>query len=304
MAGVASAAVTLDELLDTGWAEHDAKTAAVADRLEANVALVADADGAARFMHLANHCVGDHGRDRARALRLCRAALARAGAEPGTAALVQLAVACTMAGDAAGANEAQRLAGEAEAIGVRIALLVAQSRMHEGRWDLAGPLYIDAIARAEALPPGHDAERAAAAVSNNLASELLERATRTPEQDAWMDRAAHASRTYWMRIGTWVNDERADYLLSMVHTALGRPAEARACAERGLATIAAHAAEGGEPVDEAFLHAARARACRDLDDRAAHEASLARAESLGAGFDESLRRDLDAALRRARYTAK
>lgn len=298
---VPSGAVTLDELLDAGWADHDSATAAVSERLEANVALVIDADGAARFMHLANHAVGDHGGDRARALRLCRAAVVRAGAEPGTAALVQLAVACTMAGDAAGAGEAQRLVGEAEAIAVRVALLVAQSHMHAGRWDLAGPMYVDAIARAEALPPGHEAERAAAAVSNNLASELLERATRTPEQDAWMDRAAHAARTFWLRIGNWVNDERADYLRSMVHTALGRPAEGRACAERGLATIAAN---GNEPVDEAFLHVARARACRDLDEPGAHAASMISAQALAAEFDADLLRAFDGAARGARYTAK
>ena len=138
-------------------------------------------------------------------------------------------------------------------------------------------------------------------MSNNLASELLERETRTPAQDGWMDRAARAARTFWLRVGDWQNDERADYLLSMVHTALGRPADGRACAERGLATIAAN---GADPVDAAFLHLARARACRDLEDRAAHDAAMARAEALAAAFDDALRRDFDAAARRARYTPR
>lgn len=101
-----------------------------------------------------------------------------------------------------------------------------------------------------------------------------------------MERAANASRLFWLRVGNWVNDERADYLLSLVHTALGRADDGRAFAERGLQTIADN---GEEKVDEAFLHLACARAGRTQGDDAAHGESLARADALAAGFDAGLK---------------
>ncbi len=274
--------MTLDELIQRGWADHDSQTPEVADRLEQNVGLVADGNGAAQLMNLAIHTVGDHGKDRSRARRICEAALERAGDDPGEAPFLYLAVARHLDDDDEGAMEARLRLGDDPAVPVRVDMLVAQGRMHAGEWDRAASLYEDALSRAEALPSGHRGERATAVVSNNLASELLEKNARTAGQDDLMERAAQAAKTFWTRVGTWENTERGDYLLALVHHALGRHDEARAFAESGLATIAAN---GEEKVDEAFLHLARARACRDAGDAAEQAASLAKAGALAAAFE-------------------
>ena len=108
---------------------------------------------------------------------------------------------------------------------------------------------------------------------------------RTEAQSALMEQAAQNARTYWLRVGNWVNDERADYLLSGVYHTLGRPEEGKTYAERALATIAANDEDDKEKVDEAFLHLARAAACRDLGEGDEHAASLAHAEKLAAAFE-------------------
>jgi len=275
--------MTLDDLIRDGWGEHDTKTAELADRLEANVGLVSDEGGAARFMQLVNHAIGDHLGERERATRLCEDVVRRLGGEAGEGSLLYLSVARRLSGDDEGAAAAHRAAGDDPALGVRIGLLVAQGLMHAGDWDQAGPLYAAQLATADGLGEGHAAERACAIVSNNLASELMEMDARSAEQDEWMEQAAHNARRYWTRIGNWVNDERADYLLAGVHHALGRHADARRYAERALATIAANG--GGERVDQAFLLLARGAAARDLGDAETHAESLAQAQALAAEFD-------------------
>lgn len=277
--------MTLDELIQRGWSAHEAKTDEVAESLEANVGLILNDDGAVKFMNLVNHCIGDHAGDRSRARRVCEAAMRELGDDAGQGPWLYLAVARHLDDDAKAADEAERSAGceMDRSAWARINLLVAQGLVHAKRWDAAITIYWAAIAVTESLEPGNGAEQAAAVVSNNIASELLGVSTRTDDQTQLMERAAEAARVFWLRVGTWVHDARADYLLSRVRTAMGVPAKGREHAERGLATIAA--AAGDEPVDRAFLHVARAQACRDAGDAAAHAASLAHAEKLAAAFE-------------------
>lgn len=277
--------MTLDELIQRGWSAHEAKTDEVADSLEANVGLVLNDDGAVKFMNLVNHCIGDHAGDRARARRVCEKVLLELGGDLGPGGWLYLAVARHLADDAQAAQDAEQRAGadEDRSVLVRINLLCAQGFMHAGRWEACIPTYWAAIANAETLEQGHGAERAAAVVSNNIASELLELAERSDDQTQLMERAAEAARVFWLRVGDWTNDERSDYLLSLVRTAMGDAAQGLAHADRGLATI--DAADGDEPVDRAFLHLARARALRAAGEDAAHAGALAAAETLAAAFE-------------------
>lgn len=277
--------MTFQEFIQQGWADHDSKTAEVADRLEQNLELVTDSDTAVGFMNLAIHAVGDHLGDRTRAVSLCEAAFERAGNEPGPAAPLFLAVARRLAGDEEGANAAQAMLGDDAAVPVRVGLLVAQGLMHAGDWDAAAALYTAQINTSATLSEGHSGERASAIVSNNLAGELLRMKERTAAQDELMELAAQNARTYWLRVGNWVNDERADYTLASVYQLLGRPQDAKTHADRALATIAANDEEGKEKVDQAFLHLARGAACRDLGEAEEHAASIALAEKLAEAFE-------------------
>ncbi|MDA1194344.1 MAG: hypothetical protein O2894_04100 [Planctomycetota bacterium] len=278
--------MSLDDLISAAWAEHGDAAAAVSARLEGGVELVADADGAGRFMHIVNHVIGDHLGERTKAARLCEAAVKRAGADAGPGAYVHLAVARVLAGDDAGAEAAIARLGDDEAQRIRVGALVAQGHANAGTWDDASQIYTEQLAAAAALPTGHAAERSLAVVSNNIANEALECAQRTPAITTLMEQAAETARMYWLRVGTWVNDERADYLLALVRTAAGKPDEALMHAGRALATIAN--ADGEEPVDEAFLHLARAAALRDLGRTEDHASALAAADALRATMDAGL----------------
>ncbi|MDP6368746.1 MAG: hypothetical protein QF615_03990, partial [Planctomycetota bacterium] len=65
-------------------------------------------------------------------------------------------------------------------------------------------------------------------------------------------------------------------------------------------TIAAHEAEGGEPVDQAFLNLARARALRALERPADQAAALETAQALAAEFSDGLREWFDTELAKSR----
>ena len=274
---------TLDDILKQAWADHADKTADVADRLEAAVGLVTEGEAASPYMHLVIHAVGDHLGERERAAKLCETVVKALGEEPGAPPLIYLAVARRLAGDDEGAIAAQDKAGEDPAIGVRIGMLVAQGLMHGGDWDGAGALYRAQLATGDILDPGHSAERACAVVSNNVASELLQLDERSDAQTKLMVEAAGHAFRYWQRIGNWVNEERGHYLLASVNNAADDNTAGREHAERGLQIISD--ADGEQPVDEAFLHLARAAACRDLDMADEQATSIAKAEALAANFE-------------------
>jgi hypothetical protein len=50
----------------------------------------------------------------------------------------------------------------------------------------------------------------------------LENESRTAEEDAAMVNAAHASLYHWAKVGTAVNRQRGEWMLSRVYTVLGR----------------------------------------------------------------------------------
>jgi hypothetical protein len=68
----------------------------------------------------------------------------------------------------------------------------------------------------------------------NRVWELMERATRTPEEDDEMIHAAHASRYHWGVVGKAENRARGEWQISRMYTVLGRGEPAVAHAERCL----------------------------------------------------------------------
>src|SRR5689334_5001082 len=120
-----------EAVLADGWATHHADPHAVAEKLEAALLGVHDAERAARFTALVNHAIGGELGDWEQALRLDRQAI---GTLPRDAALIpslgNLAFAAYMAGDVARAMSAQVRAAalspaEAVPVFVRVNLLVA-----------------------------------------------------------------------------------------------------------------------------------------------------------------------------------
>ena len=117
-------------------------------------------------------------------------------------------------------------------------------------------------------------QRRLGAQANNRAWALAEKASRTPEEDAAMLHAAHASRHLWGRVGTERNFALADLLLGQVHALLGNGQAAMQYANSAFAYFTSHASEAWEL---AFAHAVLANAAQAAALPDKHRANYARA---------------------------
>ncbi len=97
---------------------------------------------------------------------------------------------------------------------------------------------------------------------------------------------ATVSLKFWKKCGTWVNEERALYLLSLVNNRLQDYCRGLEYAVSALGVINAN---GEEPVDEAFIRLAVARAHAGLSNRDRCSKELIKADALAAEWsDKSL----------------
>jgi tetratricopeptide (TPR) repeat protein len=282
--------VTFDDLMRGGWADHEKDTVGVATRLEAGVGLVEGALQATKFAGLAAHAVGQHLGDWTRAARLCAAAAERAGSGKDAApAWTSLAVARHLAGDVAGALAAETKAvaldpPEAAVTLARTRMLLAEGLAGAGRWAEAIGVFSSALDLVSNLGPKSPVARTVAVVGHNLAMALVEKPDRSEVESSAMQRAAMASRIYWLQVGDWRNDERADWDLATVANARGKYEEAAAFAERGLKTIAQNEPE---PADSVFLYAALAVAMRGLGRPDEQARAIRAAERLAEGIEDA-----------------
>lgn len=90
---------------------------------------------------------------------------------------------------------------------------------------------------------------------------LVAKPDRTPDEDAEMLDAAHASLFHWRYAGTGLHQQRGEWLISHVHALLGMGESALRHAERCLALTAMHQGEMQDfDVAYAYLGMARAHA--------------------------------------------
>jgi hypothetical protein len=256
----------LETLLRDGWAYHDTESERLAGQLEA-VAAVAS-DQLIRFLQLSNHTLGENLADWQRARRLAEQALdGRVPTAETHMAWARLSVARFLAGDAALAIEAELTCLAAAGDGFRASLIEARfllvaAMLGSKRVADAAAIYNGALALArqagDAAP-----YRSVAVASNNLAFEMVEAVSRSPEQQALMTIAADAAHEFWLRCGDWINEERALYLKALVANELGVPNDALTHANAALAIIDAN---GARPIDAAVLRLARSRAFALLGD--------------------------------------
>ena len=279
-----------NDLINGGWGRHDKDSAALAADLEAHAALAGTPEQAAQFVQLAAHTIGEHLGDWPRARALAERVMQDREDAPALASpLGLLAVTQFAAGDAAAGlateSRAAALSDEPLSALVRVLVLTASALIGSKRLAEGSALYAAALKLARTQEGKLACDRALAITSNNLAGDLLG-VPRDEAQDALMLEAAKAAREFWLKCGTWENEERAEYLLVQVHNALKQPEQALLHAARGLEVIAAN---GEEVVDEAFIHLAMANAFKLQDRRDLYDTALARANELAEDFkDESL----------------
>ncbi len=263
---------------------HD--LAAASSTLLGLAARVASAEDAARFASVVSHVVGEEAGNWALARSLIVAVQDKYTGSVGVQG--NLAVASYMTGEWMNALVAEARAGaaakeSATAVGIWIRLSTAHALQRKGNWPDAFRLLEPTIdlAREVATPSRHDAS--IAALANNLATDLLDLDVRSKQQETALERVALLSRAYWFRAGSWIHQERADYLLALAYNALGRHHEARESAARGLATIDAH---GDEAVDRAFLNVELAVACKALQQTGEFKVARDTAHGLAQRFDD------------------
>jgi hypothetical protein len=230
------------------------------------------------------------------ALARQRALVRQAGAHATPAIFRQAAIAAQVAGDANLARQwTQALAASADAplakacalvslgvVGFSVSRLGAES---------AGRLTLKALQPLAALHamPGNGLDAAFGIVTNNLASELLERPLADlaqPDLRTALQLTAEHAQRFWQRAGTWVHHERAHYLGAMAANALGLGADGVAQARAGLALLDEFDQAGDENVDRAFLELELATGLR-LCDQPGRAEALARALALAARFGQA-----------------
>ena len=82
---------------------------------------------------------------------------------------------------------------------------------------------------------------------NGVTWDLLEKPARSAEEDDLTVHAAHASLYHWLQVGTPVNRQRGEWLVSRVYAVLGRGEDALHHAKRCIETTRKH-----EDLMEAF----------------------------------------------------
>jgi tetratricopeptide (TPR) repeat protein len=281
----------IEDLLRDGSSYHNTASARFAGELEAAVCGSVDPGSLVPLLYWSNHTIGEHLGDWPRARALAERALDGRTPDARTAAAwAKLYAARAMAGDLEGAEQAQQVYAATDGIDPRVAAIdskmtLANALAGSGRLAEGSALYESALGLARNTPKSN-ADRMVAIASNNLASQLLEVCPRSAEQDELMRAAAAAGLEFWLRCGTWQNEERALYLSALVANALGEPMAAREAVDAAFRIIDAN---GSEPVDETFLRLARANAFAMLGDLAGHKRDLAAAESAAASWDGAMR---------------
>ena len=279
----------IKELINGGWGRHEKDSAALAADLEANVALAETPAHVGAYIQLANHTIGGHLKDWPRAAALAARLLdGRKDAHELAVPYSGLAVAQYLAGHepAAMASELHsvRLTDmEPVSMMLRTHALVAAALIESGRVDDGATVYDAALKLARSRDEKLACDQTLAMTSNNLASELSEKPERTEAEDALMLKAAEAAREFWLKCGTWENEERAEYLLAIVHNRLNQPDKALEHAARALEVISKN---GEEVVDEAFVNLSMAKSFSLKQDRAAYDRVMARAVELAEEFND------------------
>lgn len=268
--------------IDAAWNDHAADPRGVAARLAAARPLLeAQTAQVGEFLWLAEHVLLGHLGD----------ADAMQPWLDVTAPLVALHP------DAAPAFERARLAtrllnGALPVVGeeppaVQVRALGSAVNGSIARGDSVRALHLLDHAAAIGRAPGAGAEalKALAAAYNNLASHMLD-APRDGERDALMMQAAQGSRDTWREAGTWLNVERAEYLLALCAAAIGDGENAVGHARECLTICEANDADAFERF---FAREALGRSLIAAGDHAAARRELVAMQALLGSIDEDSR---------------
>lgn len=125
-----------------------------------------------------------------------------------------------------------------------------------------------------------EAHRHFAAKLNGEVWGLLEKADRSPAEDELMIHTAHASCCHWLKVGTGLHHQRAEWLIARVYAELGQADAALRHAYRCQELTEEHA-DLMQDFDLAYAHEAVARANALAGNQAEARRYLKLAEAVG-----------------------
>jgi hypothetical protein len=266
--------LALADLIGQGWDAHAQAPREVAEALQTRAATLPPDDDGAAALRLAEHVLLGHLADD-EALERFLAALAPTLAAAAATAPMRARLAWTLATLRGEAATPLADAPRWRALHGLWSVAVARGQADRAQTELHAELP-RALAHADAA-----ARQALAATCNNLAGDLLDGPRGDASREQLMLAAAAASRALWGSAGTWVNEERAEWLLARCHAAVGDGAAALAHAQACLVTIDAHASEPqADAFERFFAREALAWAHRALGAPAAAAAQAEQAAAL------------------------
>ncbi len=293
---VSSSTPAGDALLAQIDALHDDEPQQALEQLRALDISTLSTSRLQRLSFLLDHVFGEKFDLWPEALERQRALVQQAGAHATPAIFRQAAIAAQVAGNVNLTRLwTQALAASADAPLAKARALVSLGAVGFSASRLgaesAGRLTLQALQPLAALhaTPGNGLDAAFGAVTNNLASDLLERPLddlAQPDLRTALQLTAEHAQRFWQRAGTWVNRERAHYLCAMAANALGCGTDGVAQARAGLALLDEFDHDGNENVDRAFLELELAMGLR-LSEQTGRAEALARALALAARFGQA-----------------
>lgn len=254
--------MNLSDLVEQCWAEHGDKPQAVADRFPAVFASILNTKDALKFVELVTHIEGGHLGHWDRAAEWLDKVRTHASLEKSEAFERELRIAAA-ALDIAGSGRDPEEGAFDKIDGARVYADAAMHLAERGTRDDAVRRFSTAaqLASSESL----DAQTALslAMASNNLAWNLLEAAS---SEAKWFEPAvecAQYSLQFWTLAGSWVEVERAHYLVSKTMLAAGKYGMAREHAEACLKLCEQNNASPYELLFAFDVLARAAKACGD-----------------------------------------
>jgi hypothetical protein len=246
-----------DAFLNRAWAEHADEPAAWAARLQAETPAPGSASQLLALIRFTVHLLGEHlGRYDDARWRL-KALVGHAQADAQVHAALRVAAASlSLAEHGSAAIAVFSLPQQTQALAQAAAIAAGQRHIERA---------LALLARARQTLPADGAASAANAAAhrplavacNNMAWALHDRGhERSPVETEAMLALALASRTHWREAGSWLEVQRADYCLALVHLSAGRTDAAAGFAQACLQSCEAHEAPAFERF---FAHEACAR---------------------------------------------
>ncbi len=202
-----------ERLLQRAWADHGEDPRGVRKRIDALLPALHDTDHLVQVVRILTHLFGVHFgeiEEGIEALKHLRTHPVWSIDSPLEHAIARSIVSLELALDPTVSLDALPLSDKIQALSIATGALTEQ-----GKHLAASSLLRQAVSFAALpLPTGDGAYRALAVAGNNLAVAFEELPLLDHEQRGAMLMAAHTSRVYWEKAGTWLEVERAEYRLS------------------------------------------------------------------------------------------